>query len=68
MIVKIQRSQPPTPLGSVLIYDEKRSFIWTGPVEPDMDEWLGKRQKAYAHAHLKSGVIVVEKTAKWQEW
>ena len=68
MIVKIQRSQPPTELGNVFIYNEDRSRWWMGRMDPQLDRWLGGRQKAFAHAAVKGKQIVIDREAPWQDW
>jgi hypothetical protein len=39
-----------------------------GRIDPQLDRWLGRRQKAFAHAHVKGKEIVVDREAPWQDW
>lgn len=68
MIVKIQRSQPPSAPGLVLVYTKAMKRWWQGKIDPGVDEWMGARQKVFAHAHIEGAEFVVDKEAPWQEW
>lgn len=68
MIVKIQRSQPPSPKGLVLVYDKTGDYCWSGNIDAEVNKWMGKRQKVFAHAHVSGTEIVVDREAPWQEW
>jgi hypothetical protein len=68
LIVKIQRSQPPSPRGLVLMYTRRMRAKWMGPIAPDVDRWMGKRQKTFAHAHIEGTLVVIDKQAPWQDW
>lgn len=68
MIVKIQRSQPPTQSGLVLVYTKTLRRWWQGKIDPGVDKWLGHRQKVFAYAHLDGTEIVIDREAPWQDW
>ena len=68
MIVKVQRSQPPTPRGFILIYTRRGRFMWQGPIPLEIDLWMGHRQKMFAHAHIDGDQFVFDKEAPWQDW
>jgi hypothetical protein len=66
MIVKIQRSQ--FPRGLVLIYTKGMTYCWQGKMDPGVNKWMGRRQKAFAHAHVEGTEIVIDREAPWQDW
>lgn len=68
MIVKIQRSQPPSPSGFVLVYTESRDYWWQGVMDSNVDAWMGDRQKDFAYAHIEGTEFVIESRAPWQDW
>jgi hypothetical protein len=68
MIVKIQRSQPPSPAGKVLVYTKSMKRWWEGKIDPEVDKWMGDDQKIFAHAHIEGTEIVIDREAPWQEW
>lgn len=68
MIVKIQRSQPPSAPGKVLIYDRNDRYCWAGDIDRGVDKWMGDRQKVFAHAHIEGTEFIVDSEASWQEW
>jgi hypothetical protein len=68
MIVKIQRSQPPSKPGLVLVYDQSGIHCWSGPINSRVDKWMRERQKVFAHAHIDCGEIVIDREAPWQSW
>lgn len=68
MIVKIQRSQPPSSLGKVLVYTKQMRRWWEGDADPQVDKWLGERQKVFAHAHIEGTEFVIDREAPWQDW
>ncbi len=68
MIVKIQRSQPPTQSGLVLIYNKPRDIFWQGKIDAATDKWMGDEQKRFAVAHTEGSEIVIDRSAPWQEW
>ena len=68
MIVKIQRSQPPSKPGLVLVYNRDGRYCWAGPIDPRVDEWMGDRQKVFARAHVEETEIVIDREAPWKTW
>lgn len=68
MIVKIQRSQPPSKPGLVLVYDKDNRYCWAGKIGPKLDKWMGGRQKVFIHSHIHGTEIVIDREAPWQEW
>lgn len=69
MIVKIQRGQPPFGRqNEVLVYTRKHNRWWLGDIDPDVDKWMGNRQKAFAYGHIEGTVIVIDSEAPWQHW
>ena len=68
MIVKIQRSQLPTPPGLVLVYNSTKSVIWQGEIDQKVDEWMERAQKMFAHAHIEGTEIVIDRPAPWKNW
>lgn len=68
MIVKIQRSQPPSPQYQVLVYTEHLRLWWLGNIDPRVYKWMGDDQKMFAHAHVDGSEIVIDSEAPWQEW
>ena len=68
MIVKIQRSQPPTRQGFVLVYGKSLTYCWQGKIDPDVDKWMGRRQKVFAYAHIDGAKIVINGEAPHQKW
>lgn len=67
MIVKIQRSQPPTPPGKILVYSRTGEF-WEGEPDSALEAWIGSRQKVFAHAHIEGSEFVIDRSAPWQNW
>lgn len=66
MIVKIQQSQ--FPRGKVLVYTKNRRRWWEGKMDPQVEEWMAGKQKAFAYAHIEGTQIVIDSEAPWQDW
>ncbi len=69
MIVKVQRELTPNPDGSVLVYDEDKSFYQQLPMTKEIRAQFGKWQlKGHFDAQLIDGVIHLGKRVRDQGW
>jgi hypothetical protein len=68
IIVKVQRSITPNS-DTVLIYDEKRTFIHQYPLTNYIEERLNGKLKGYFHSYReKDGKLILGAGAPPQNW
>ena len=76
-IVKVQRSQFPSPKGGLYIYNEDQtvSFMFWKQEMPmiyrEVSKVMGSSQKCYLYAHIEKNNLVLDVLngrAPWQEW
>ncbi len=68
-IVKIQRSLATTANErQQLIYNEQRTFMQEGPLDPAIDKLMGAQDKVYAKAKIHKGKVTVLGLVRPQAW
>lgn len=69
MIVKIQLSQFTTGESRrMLMYDRSRMVQHEAEATPEIIELLGDRPKAYFHAEVIGGELMIDEEAPKQDW
>lgn len=66
MIIKIQKSIYPP--GRVLVYSKNKRICYLGKMPKAVKNFMNKKLKIYAYAHLENTQIVIDKIAPDQDW
>ncbi len=69
VIVKMQRSLTTTADSQqVLIYNEARTIWVEQSITLELSKWFGTKDKVYAKANYKGGIVTVQNLVKAQAW
>lgn len=53
---------------TVLVYDEKQTFIDEFPATKEIIKAVGSDMKKFFYYHLDAGFIILDGEAPWQKW
>jgi hypothetical protein len=69
MICKLQRSiDTNLPKEQILIYNEDRSWLFTGNLPDDIRKFMGKKFKMFVRCHLFGTEIVIDYETHERSW
>ena len=69
VIVKMQRSLTTTADSQqVLIYNEARTIRVEQSITPELAKWFGTKNKVYAKASCKGGIVAIQNLVRAQAW
>lgn len=69
MIVKMQRSLATlADKQQVLIYNKSQTVMLEQDMPPELAKWFGAKDKVYAKASYKKGLLTVHGLVKAQAW
>lgn len=69
IVVKVQISIESTaPEALMLVYNKNRKVLYQAPATADVLIKMAGRLKAFFHAEIRNGIIILEEEVEWHTW